>query len=79
MTLQTAFNTNVAWHQNPLTERELEILLMMADGLNNKEIARALGLSEDTIDTHSRRLCAKLDARNAKQAIATAFRKRLIV
>jgi ATP/maltotriose-dependent transcriptional regulator MalT len=42
-----------------LSARELEVLLLAAEGLSNKEIAEALFLSCDTIDTHNRNLIGK--------------------
>lgn len=61
-----------------LSVRELEVLQLAAEGLSNKEIAEALFLSCDTIDTHNRNLIGKLRARNMKNAIAIALRTKLI-
>lgn len=47
-----------------LTERELQVLGHLCEGLSNKEIALQLGLQEVTVKLHVRTLCRKLDARN---------------
>ncbi len=63
---------------NILSEREIEVLQLAADGYCNKEIATQLEISNDTVDTHNRRLSSKLEARNMKHAVAQGFRKKLI-
>ncbi|WP_282158912.1 response regulator transcription factor [Shimia thalassica] len=55
-----------------LTERELEVLQGLCQGLSNKEIARDTGLQEVTIKLHVKTLCRKLDAKNRTQAAVTA-------
>ena len=45
----------------PLSEREREVLTLLADGLNNKEIADRLGIGVRTIETHRERIMRKLD------------------
>lgn len=47
-----------------LSPRENEVLRLIADGLSNKEIARALRISVHTVDTHNRRIFVKLGVRN---------------
>ncbi|HSR26075.1 MAG TPA: response regulator transcription factor [Candidatus Eisenbacteria bacterium] len=61
-----------------LTERELEVLRLLARGLANKEIGRALGISEDTVKTHVSRVLAKLGARSRTQAVLNAMRLGLV-
>ncbi|WP_330164982.1 helix-turn-helix transcriptional regulator [Catellatospora vulcania] len=61
-----------------LTERELQVLRGMADGMSNAEIGAALFVSEDTVKTHVRRLFRKLGARDRAHAVATGFRAGLI-
>lgn len=78
MRLQTDLPTPKPIVADKLTERELEILLLSSEGFNHKEISVRLNLTEDTIDTHSRRINTKLGARNTKHAIATALRKKII-
>lgn len=72
-----------ALHRGPdgnreLTERELEILQLMADGFDNDEISRHLGISRETVKTHVRRLLHKLGARGRTHAAALAVRRDLI-
>ena len=55
-----------------LTERELEVLQQMSDGLENKEIAAALNISQNTVKTHIRRIFAKLNLRNRTEAATYA-------
>jgi LuxR family maltose regulon positive regulatory protein len=56
----------------PPSERELEVLALIAAGKSNQEIARTLFLSTSTVKTHINRLYRKLDARSRTQAIARA-------
>jgi DNA-binding NarL/FixJ family response regulator len=62
-----------------LSDRERQILSMLADGVPNKEIAARLFLSPETIRTHVRNAMRKLDADTRTQAVALAIRERLIV
>jgi LuxR family maltose regulon positive regulatory protein len=56
----------------PLSERELEVLQLIAEGLMNREIAARLYLSLNTIKVHNRNIYSKLDAHNRTQAVARA-------
>jgi len=62
-----------------LTERETEVIRLMARGLSNAEIADALTLGEATIKTHVGRVLAKLDARDRVQAVVVAYESGLVV
>jgi DNA-binding NarL/FixJ family response regulator len=57
-----------------LTEREREVLALIAAGASNPEIARELYLSVDTVKTHARHLFRKLDVPNRTQAALAAAR-----
>jgi DNA-binding NarL/FixJ family response regulator len=61
-----------------VTERELEILQLLADGLENDEIATQLFISVETVKSHVRRLLQKLEARSRTHAVAVAFRTNLV-
>ncbi|MAT97447.1 MAG: hypothetical protein CL608_09920 [Anaerolineaceae bacterium] len=56
----------------PLSERELEILHKIAEGLTNPEIAERLYLSLNTVKVHTRNIYGKLDVHNRTQAVAKA-------
>jgi DNA-binding NarL/FixJ family response regulator len=55
-----------------LSPREMEILLLMGDGLTMQQIARRLGISPRTVETHATNLYRKLDVRTRVQAVAKA-------
>jgi LuxR family maltose regulon positive regulatory protein len=56
----------------PLSEREIEILGLIAQGLTNREIARQLVLSPGTVKVHTNHTYGRLDAHNRTQAVAKA-------
>ena len=61
-----------------LTQRERDVLRLLADGLANEEIGKRLFISPETVRTHVRKAMAKLDADTRTQAVATALRQSLI-
>lgn len=73
-----AANTRPTRASIGLTERELQVLLGMAEGKSNAEIGRELFVSEDTVKTHARRLFRKLGARDRAHAVAAGFRAGLV-
>ncbi|MBW8761501.1 MAG: response regulator transcription factor [Microbacterium sp.] len=58
----------------PLTDREAEVLVLLADARSNAEIATALYIGEATVKTHVSRILQKLGARDRVQAVVTAHR-----
>ena len=61
-----------------LTVRQREILQMLADGMQTDAVAKQLGLSTETVRTHTKRILAKLHADTRTQAVAIAIRNGLI-
>ena len=61
-----------------LTEREGEVMRLLAKGMTNKEIGRDLHISEDTVKTHVSRILAKLGAHSRTQAVLHAMRMGLV-
>jgi DNA-binding NarL/FixJ family response regulator len=61
-----------------ITEREREVLLLVAEGMSNAEIARRLHIEPGTAKTHVAHLLTKLDARDRVQLVILAFRAGLV-
>jgi two-component system response regulator NreC len=61
-----------------LTDREREVLQLIAEGKTNKEIAVVLSLSVNTIETHRKHLMEKLDLHNTAELVRFAVRERLV-
>ena len=61
-----------------LTSREIEVLTLVADGLPNKAIAAALGLSDDTVKFHLSSIFGKLGASNRTDAVRQALRRGIV-
>jgi DNA-binding CsgD family transcriptional regulator len=62
-----------------LTNREREILALLADGLANKQIAARLGISKNTVKTHIELLFDKLAVSTRAEAVATGVRRGLLL
>jgi DNA-binding NarL/FixJ family response regulator len=62
----------------PLSERELEVLRLVASGKSNREIARELTLTHGTIKSHIHNIMQKLDASNRTEAVTRAREYRLL-
>jgi DNA-binding NarL/FixJ family response regulator len=78
-TAQTLKSTN----SNPLNElvisrREKEVLLLIAEGMTNSDIADQLDISVSTVDTYHKSLLAKLQAKNTAELIKIAFMNKII-
>lgn len=67
-----------SWVEHDLTEREITVLRLVADGKTNKEIANNLDLSEKTVKNHVRNIFHKLQVYDRTQAAILAIRKGLI-
>ena len=74
---QQAANAEDVEAVSRLSDREREVLRLMADGLSNGEIAQHLVLGEATVKTHVARILQKLPARDRVQAVIVAFRSGL--
>jgi DNA-binding NarL/FixJ family response regulator len=61
-----------------LTERERQVLRQVRDGLSNKQIARALGISERTVKFHLNSVFTKLDVENRARAVAVGLEEGLL-
>jgi DNA-binding NarL/FixJ family response regulator len=64
--------------EGALTDRQLQILPLLADGMANKQIAAALGVTEGTVKQHLKDLFKRLNARNRTQAVNEARRLGLL-
>lgn len=64
---------------NPeLTERELEVLCLMAQGMGNQEIGTALNIGESTVKSHVNRILSKLGVSDRTQAVITAVKRGIV-
>ncbi len=61
-----------------LSRREMEVLLLIKEGLRNPEIAERLGLSTKTIENHVRSILQKLGAKNRTEAVVLALKASMI-
>jgi RNA polymerase sigma factor (sigma-70 family) len=61
-----------------VTPREVEILELISQGLRDKEIAEAIGISENTVYVHVKNILAKLEARDRTAAVRAAMRRGII-
>jgi DNA-binding NarL/FixJ family response regulator len=61
-----------------LTDRELEVLKLVAQGLNNREIAKQLFISENTVKNHVRNILEKLQLHSRMEAVMYAVREKLL-
>ncbi len=75
---KTPKGANAAKSEDSLSEREVEVLRLMADGKSNKEIANDLDLSDKTIKNHIHHVFQKLKVTDRTKAVMTAMRMGLI-
>jgi DNA-binding NarL/FixJ family response regulator len=61
-----------------VTARDVQVLELLSDGKSNKEIAAALGISDETVKSHLKRLFEKLGVSDRTEAVALALRRNLI-
>jgi DNA-binding NarL/FixJ family response regulator len=61
-----------------LSEREIEVLRLVAEGLSNKAVAQSLSISENTVKYHMRNVLQKLGAQNRTEAVTHAIRAGLL-
>lgn len=64
--------------QQPLSDRELEVLVCLADGLTTSQIATKLFISENTVKTHVRHILEKMEAANRTEAVSKGIQLGLI-
>ena len=65
-------------HEESLTEREVQILKLLAEGKSNRAIGQALFITESTVKSHLKSLFVKLDATSRAEAIALAAKRGLV-
>ena len=66
---------DTARHLEPLTEREVQVLRLVATGMSNAKIANELNIAEITVRTHVSRILDKLHVENRVQAALYALRE----
>jgi DNA-binding NarL/FixJ family response regulator len=70
--------TDVTASEQPLSEREREILQLLAEGFHTEEVARRIGLSIETVKSDTKRVIGKLQADTRTHAVAIALRQAII-
>jgi len=61
-----------------LTDREMEVLKLVAKGMNNRDIAKHLFISENTVKNHIRNILEKLQLHSRMEAVVYAVREKLL-
>ena len=64
--------------RSELSEREVEVIQLVARGLSNKEVARAIGRTDETVKIHLKNIFAKLDVADRTEAVTVALTRGLI-
>jgi DNA-binding NarL/FixJ family response regulator len=72
-----AVATSIAQHlgEKPLSDREIEVLTLIADGHRNKAVADSLSISDETVKMHVKNCMAKLNARDRTHAVTIAVQR----
>jgi DNA-binding NarL/FixJ family response regulator len=73
-----SLNVNETESSNELSDREKEILNLMAEGLTDKEIANRLNIAESTAKNHVSNILVKLDAINRTHAVSIGYQKGIL-
>jgi DNA-binding NarL/FixJ family response regulator len=68
----------MASSRGKVSKREMDVLLLVKDGLRNPEIANQLGLSTKTVENHVRSILQKLGAKNRTEAVVIALKNSII-
>ena len=68
----------MASSRGKVSKREMDVLLLVKDGLRNPEIANQLGLSTKTVENHVISILKKLGAKNRTEAVVIALRNSII-
>jgi DNA-binding NarL/FixJ family response regulator len=77
--LMSEKNTDSRYHKDEiLTKRELEIVKLVAEGLNNQKIADLLCISHRTVDTHRTNIMQKVKVKNVAELVRYAIKNRLV-
>ena len=69
---------DVSMRRSTLTQRECEVMKLLAEGNRVREVAALLGLSVKTVEAHKFNLMRKLDIHNKAQLVQYAFQKKII-
>ena len=77
-TLYPRSKMNTSRSNFDLTRRELEVLVKMAEGFTQREIAEQLFVSPNTVNSHAQKIYEKMDVHTGVHAVAKAFRHSLI-
>jgi DNA-binding NarL/FixJ family response regulator len=75
---QAALEAKLRPGSGGLTVRDTQVLELLADGKSNQEVAQALGISDETVKSHLKRLFEKLGVTDRTEAVALALRQHLI-
>ncbi|NNL91710.1 MAG: helix-turn-helix transcriptional regulator [Saprospiraceae bacterium] len=75
--MATAFTINYKFQSIKFSEREVEVLYLIAYEFKNREIAKMIFISEHTVDTYRKKLLVKLKARNSAGLVRRAYEERI--